>query len=61
MEGALQSALSNAMAVYYAAVKGTNQDLVYAGGDVTTTAAWNGLFGGIEAARRLWTSDALIR
>jgi hypothetical protein len=61
MEGALQSALSNAMALYYAAVKGTNQDVVYAGGDVTTTAAWNGLFGGLEAARRLWTSDALIR
>jgi hypothetical protein len=61
VEGAMQSALSNAMAVYYAAVRGTNNDVVYGGGDVTTTAAWKGLFGQIEAARRLWTSNALIK
>jgi hypothetical protein len=61
VEGAMQSALSNAMALYYAAVRGTNNDVVYGGGDVTTTAAWKGLFGQIEAARRLGTSHALIK
>jgi hypothetical protein len=61
VEGAMQSALSNAMAIYYAAVQGTNFDCQNTGGPVTGTPAWTGLFGSLEAARKLWTSDALIK
>lgn len=60
VEGAFQSGLSNAQAVYYAAVAGTGAD-VATGGPVTGTASWKGLFGDLEATRVLWTQYARER